>query len=104
MSGLDLLLRQRIEVTNGLITTNGHDNHQQQHQRQQQQQRSSYSPAPLEPSNTTKTKLLNTNSLSGSEGSGGGVTICGTNSVCGGGGGTIDDVNESFGESLNVFL
>lgn len=100
LSGLDLLLRQRIEVTNGLITTNGHDNHQQQHQRQQQQQRSSYSPAPLEPSNTTKTKLLNTNSLSGSEGSGGGVTICGTNSVCGGGGGTIDDVNESFGRCI----
>nr|CAD2176623.1 unnamed protein product [Meloidogyne enterolobii] len=101
LSGLDLLLRQRIEVTNGQITANGHDNHQQQqHQRQQQQQqqRSSYSPAPLEPSNTTKTKLLNTNSLSGSEGSGGGVTICGTNSVCGGG--TIDDVNESFGRCI----
>ncbi|CAK5047127.1 unnamed protein product [Meloidogyne enterolobii] len=99
LSGLDLLLRQRIEVTNGQITTNGHENHNHQ-QPQRQQQRSSYSPAPLEPSNTTKTKLLNTNSLSGSEGSGGGVTICGTNSVCGGGGGTIDDVNESFGRCI----
>uniref|UniRef100_A0A1I8BAJ6 MADF domain-containing protein n=1 Tax=Meloidogyne hapla TaxID=6305 RepID=A0A1I8BAJ6_MELHA len=90
LSGLDLLLRQRIEASGQQI--NGHNNQKQR----------SYSPAPLEPSNTTKiinNKLNCTNSLNGSEGGG----SIGNNSFlngCGGGGGTIDDVNESFGRCI----